>query len=255
MWFGMVSLFPEMFRAVSESGITRRAIEKGLMSLTCWNPRDFTVDRHRTVDDSPYGGGPGMVLKAAPLVAAIQAAKASAPAGARVIYLSPQGQTLTQQMLSAMAEEPGFVFVSGRYEGIDERVVTHAIDAEISVGDYVLSGGEEPAMLLVDGITRLIPGVVGDEESVANDSFGAGLLDFPHFTRPEQVFGRRVPEVLMSGDHQAIARWREKQAIGRTQTRRPDLLEHYELTAQQALLLREYLNETGPEGPFEVDDE
>lgn len=240
MWFGMVTLFPDMFRAVTGFGITGRAVERGLVQVECWNPRDFTEDRHRTVDDAPYGGGPGMVLKAEPVLAAIRAARAAGPTGTKVVLMSPQGTALTQSGLDDLASEPGLVLVSGRYEGIDERVAQRAIDAEISVGDFVVSGGELPAMLLVDGITRLVPGAVGDEDSVALDSFGAGLLDHPHFTRPELVEGMRVPEVLLSGDHQAIDRWREMQALGRTRERRPDLLEAKSLSRDQRELLEEY---------------
>lgn len=240
MWFGMVTLFPEMFRAVTGFGITGRAVERDLVRLECWNPRDFTHDRHRTVDDSPYGGGPGMVLKAEPVLAAIRAAKRAAPEGAPVVMLSPQGAPLTQARLEEMAAGPGFVLVSGRYEGIDERVAQSVIDTEISVGDFVVSGGELPAMLLVDGITRLLPGAVGHEDSVALDSFGAGLLDYPHYTRPEVVEGMQVPKVLLSGDHQAIARWREIQALGRTHERRPDMMEETALSEAQQVLLAEY---------------
>ncbi len=253
MWFGMVTLFPEMFRAITGFGITGRAVERGLVRLTCWNPRDFTHDRHRTVDDSPYGGGPGMVLKAEPVLAAIRAAREAAPAGTQVVLMSPQGAPLTQSRLELLAEEPGLVLVSGRYEGIDERVAESAIDAEISVGDFVVSGGEVPSMLLVDGITRLIPGVVGHEDSVALDSFGDGLLDHPHYTRPEVVEGMGVPEVLLSGDHQAIARWREMQALGRTRERRPDLLEDRTLSEAQQGLLDEY-EQSGSDDRIEVED-
>ena len=240
MWFGMVTLFPEMFRAVTRFGITGRAVGRDLIQLECWNPRDFTHDRHRTVDDSPYGGGPGMVMKAEPVLAAIRAAKAAGPAGTRVLMLSPQGALLDQALLGELATGNGLVLVSGRYEGIDERVAEDAIDAEVSVGDFVVSGGELPAMLLVDGVTRLLPGAVGHEGSVALDSFGAGLLDYPHFTRPEEVEGKRVPEVLLSGDHQAIARWREMQALGRTRERRPDLIQDRVLSEAQRALLAEY---------------
>lgn len=223
MWIGVVSLFPEMFEAVSGSGITRRAMEAKLLDLHTWNPRDFATDRHRTVDDKPYGGGPGMLMKVAPLKAAIDAAKAASGTDPRVIYLSPQGKPLTQAKLAEYAKQPELILVAGRYEGIDERLMESVIDEEVSIGDYVLSGGELPAMVLIDGITRLLPGAVGDRESVEQDSFSEGLLDYPQYTRPETVDGLEVPDVLMSGDHERIARWRRMQALGRTYERRPDL--------------------------------
>ncbi|MBO6702937.1 MAG: tRNA (guanosine(37)-N1)-methyltransferase TrmD [Pseudomonadales bacterium] len=241
MWIGVISLFPEMFEAIEGSGITRRAIEGDLLELRIWNPRDFATDKHRTVDDKPYGGGPGMLMKVAPLKAAIEAAKTEAGEHAKVIYLSPQGTPLTQAKLEEYAGSRELILVAGRYEGIDERLMKSVIDEEVSIGDYVLSGGELPAMVLIDGITRLLPGAVGDRESVEQDSFSSGLLDFPQYTRPETVDGLEVPEVLMSGDHEKIARWRKMQALGRTFERRPDLIDQQLLTDKEKQLLNEYL--------------
>ena len=243
MWIGVVSLFPEMFEAVSGYGITRRAIEGQLLSIDCWNPRDFAEDRHRTVDDKPYGGGPGMLMKVEPLKKAILAAKDKATSACPVIYLSPQGKTLSQEDLGRLAELDELILVAGRYEGIDERIIESVVDEEISVGDFVVSGGELPAMLLIDGVTRLLPGAVGDRESVEQDSFADGLLDHPHYTRPESVDGLDVPEVLLSGDHKRIASWRRKQALGRTYERRPELIQQASLSAEEQQLLSEYLNE------------
>ena len=241
MRIGVVSLFPEMFEAVSGSGITRRAIEDGLLALRTWNPRDFATDRHGRVDDKPYGGGPGMLMKVAPLKAAIDAARVAAGEDCRVVYLSPQGVPLTQAKLEGYAGQRELILVAGRYEGIDERLMASVIDEEVSIGDYVLSGGELPAMVLIDGITRLLPGAVGDRESVEQDSFTDGLLDFPQYTRPEMVDGLEVPAVLMSGDHGRIARWRSMQALGRTYEKRPDLMTDRLLTDEEQQLLNEYL--------------
>lgn len=240
MKISVVTLFPEMFTAVSKSGITGRAIENGLVSLDFANPRDFTQDKHRTVDDKPYGGGPGMLMKVAPLKAAIESAKAAVGPECEVIYLSPQGQPMTQQIMQDLSERSGLVLVAGRYEGIDERLIEREIDAEYSIGDYVLSGGELPAMVLIDGITRLQPGAVGDDQSVQEDSFSAGLLDHPHYTRPEAVEGLEVPAVLLGGNHAEIKRWRQKQALGRTMLRRPDLIERRNLSADERVLLAEF---------------
>lgn len=240
MNINVVTLFPEMFTAISESGISGRAIKEGLVNLSFSNPRDFTKDKHRTVDDKPYGGGPGMLMKVEPLKAAIDSAKGKAGANSRVIYLSPQGKPLTQSDLEALANEPGLVLVAGRYEGIDERLIEQEVDAEFSIGDYVLSGGELPAMVLIDGITRLQPGAVGDEASVRQDSFSDGLLDHPHYTRPEVVEEIEVPAVLLGGNHAEIDRWRLKQALGRTWLRRPDLLEARALSAEEQTLLAEF---------------
>jgi tRNA (guanine37-N1)-methyltransferase len=247
MNISVVTLFPEMFTAVAESGITGRAIAAGLVNLKFANPRDFTEDKHRTVDDKPYGGGPGMLMKVAPLKAAILSAKEAAKKAvgdeAEVIYLSPQGKPLTQEILADLAQKPALVLVAGRYEGIDERLIECEVDAEYSIGDYVLSGGELPAMVLIDGITRLQPGAVGDDQSVQEDSFSAGLLDHPHYTRPETVEGLEVPAVLLGGNHAEIKRWRLKQALGRTAIRRPDLIEQRELSVEEQKLLAEFINE------------
>ena len=239
----VVTLFPELVRSVVGSGVTGRAAEAGLVELVTWNPRDYAHDRHRTVDDRTYGGGPGMVMSYPPLRDAIRAARTAAPAGSRVAYLSPQGRRLDQAGIEELAARPGLVLVAGRYEGIDERIVEAEIDEEWSLGDYVLSGGELAAMAIVDSVTRLIPGALGDADSAEQDSFVNGLLDCPHYTRPEVADGRQVPAVLLSGDHAAIARWRRKQALGRTWQRRPDLLEQVELDTEQRRLLEEFIAE------------
>ena len=241
MWIGVVSLFPEMFKAVTDYGISRRAVENGLLALEVWNPREFTEDKHRTVDDKPYGGGPGMLMKVQPLKDAINAAKSKAQAQCPVIYLSPQGKPLEQADLASLAMLPEVILVAGRYEGIDERLIESAIDMEVSIGDFVVSGGELPAMLLIDGVTRLLPGAVGDADSVEQDSFSNGLLDYPQYTRPETEDGLAVPEVLMSGDHGQIARWRKMQSLGRTYEKRPDLITARTLTEEEKQLLDEYL--------------
>jgi tRNA (guanine37-N1)-methyltransferase len=242
MQIGVVTLFPEMFDAVLDYGITSRAVDQGLLAVSCWNPRDFTHDRHHTVDDRPYGGGPGMVMKIEPLRAAIQAARAELGA-ARVIYLSPQGRPLDQAGVVELAARQQLILVAGRYEGIDERLLELEVDEEWSLGDYVLSGGELAAMVMIDAVTRLLPGALGDELSAAQDSFSDGLLDCPHYTRPENYQGRAVPDVLLSGNHEAIRRWRLKQSLGRTHTRRPELLEGLSLNKEQRILLDEYLHE------------
>jgi tRNA (guanine37-N1)-methyltransferase len=239
----VVTLFPELVRAVVDSGVTGRAANAGLLELVTWNPRDYAHDRHRTVDDRPYGGGPGMVMSVPPLRDAIRAAREAAPAGTQVAYLSPQGRRLDQAGVEELASRPGLILVAGRYEGIDERVVEAEIDEEWSLGDYVLSGGELAAMVIVDCVTRLIPGALGDADSAGQDSFVDGLLDCPHYTRPEVVEERTVPAVLLSGDHAAIARWRRKQALGRSWQRRPDLLEQVELDEEQRRLLEEFIAE------------
>lgn len=241
MWIGVVSLFPEMFKAVTDYGISRRAVENGLLTLEVWNPREFAEDKHRTVDDKPYGGGPGMLMKVQPLKDAINAAKSKAQAQCPVIYLSPQGKPLEQADLASLAMLPEVILVAGRYEGIDERLIESAIDMEVSIGDFVASGGELPAMLLIDGVTRLLPGAVGDADSVEQDSFSNGLLDYPQYTRPETEDGLTVPEVLMSGDHGQIARWRKMQSLGRTYIKRPDLITARTLTEEEKQLLDEYL--------------
>ena len=240
MWIGIVSLFPEMFQALTHYGITRRAIEKGILEVETWNPRDFALDRHKTVDDKPYGGGPGMLMKVGPLNDAIQAARQKSTTTCPVVYLSPQGRRMTQADFNRLAELPELILVAGRYEGVDERLIESVIDEEISIGDFVVSGGELPAMVLIDGITRLLPDAVGDRESVEQESFIDSLLDYPQYTKPEVVAGQAVPEVLLSGDHERIARWRKQQALGRTLERRPDVLAQRELSDEEQNLLDEY---------------
>ena len=210
MWIGVISLFPDMFRAITDFGVTGRAVKRGLLEINLWNPRDFAHDKHRTVDDRPYGGGPGMLMMVQPLRDAIQAAKQAAGDDVKVIYLSPQGKKLTQSGVAELAQHQKLILVAGRYEGIDERVIQSEIDEEWSIGDYVLSGGELPAMTLVDAVSRLVPGVLGDMASAEQDSFTDGLLDCPHYTRPENLDGVMVPDVLLSGNHEHIRRWRVK---------------------------------------------
>ncbi|MFM5030601.1 tRNA (guanosine(37)-N1)-methyltransferase TrmD [Aeromonas rivipollensis] len=243
MWIGVISLFPEMFRAITEHGVTGRAVKSGLLQIECWNPRDFTHDKHRTVDDRPYGGGPGMLMMVQPLRDAIHAAKQAAGDGAKVIYLSPQGRKLTQAGVTELATDQKLILVAGRYEGIDERVIQTEVDEEWSIGDYVLSGGELPAMTLIDAVSRLVPGVLGDQASAEQDSFTDGLLDHPHYTRPELLDGLAVPEALTSGNHEVIRRWRLKQSLGRTWQRRPELINNLALTDEQESLLAEYVRE------------
>lgn len=240
----VVSLFPEMVAAIGDYGVVGRAVERGLLSLGFCNPRDFADDPHRTVDDRPYGGGPGMVMKFEPLAAAIAVAREALPRGAPVICLTPQGRLFDQAMAGRLAALPGMVLVAGRYEGIDERLIDAAVDEEVSLGDFVLSGGEIPAMAVIDAVARLLPGVLGDAASAEQDSFMQGLLDCPHFTRPEEIDGRRVPDVLLSGDHARIAKWRRQQALGRSFLRRPDLVGKLQLTPEQQALLDEYLHRT-----------
>ncbi|MDX1573557.1 MAG: tRNA (guanosine(37)-N1)-methyltransferase TrmD [Methylophaga sp.] len=245
MHLGVISLFPEMFKAVTDFGVTGRAVKNGRLQVTVWNPRDFTEDKHRTVDDRPYGGGPGMVMKVAPLLAAISDARTLFGEDSKVIYLSPQGKPLTQVGLGELAQQKSLILLAGRYEGIDERLIKQQVDEEWSIGDYVLSGGELPAMVMIDGIARLLPGVLGDAESAEQDSFMDGLLDHPHYTRPEQLEGDTVPPVLLGGDHEAIRKWRLKQSLGRTWLRRPDLLTAKTLDKEQAALLEEFIAERG----------
>lgn len=257
MWVGLISLFPDMFKAISESGITGRAVKNGLLELECWNPRDFTEDAYHRVDDRPYGGGPGMVMLIEPLRRALSAAKAAAQARGyvpQVIYLSPQGRVLTQDGVRELAgsavnagaeKTEAFIFLCGRYEGIDERVIQREVDAEWSIGDYVLSGGELPAMVMIDALTRLLPGALGSEASAEEDSFSEGLLDCPHYTRPEVYDGDEVPSVLLSGDHAAIRRWRAKESLKRTLQRRPDLFAKVTLNKEQQKLLNEIRRESG----------
>lgn len=242
--FDVVTLFPQMFDAVTRWGVTGRARERRCYEMVAWNPRDFTTDGYRTVDDRPYGGGPGMVMLAAPLEKAIAAARQrQASAGVRrgrVVYLSPQGRMLDHALVTELSGLEGLVLLAGRYEGIDERLIERCVDLEVSLGDYVVSGGELPAMVLMDCIIRHLPGVLGDPESANQESFVLGLLDCPHYTRPEEYEGMPVPDVLLSGHHAQIDRWRLKQAIGRTWERRPELLDRLELTALQKRLLDEY---------------
>jgi len=244
----VVTLFPGMFEAVTAYGVTGRAVAQGGLAVTTVDPRDFTHDRHRTVDDRPYGGGPGMLMKIDPLRQALRAAReqaAAAGAPPRVVYLSPQGRRLDHERVQGLAAEPSLVLLAGRYEGVDERLLESEVDEELSIGDYVLSGGELPAMVVIDAVARLLPGTLGHADSAAEDSFAAGLLDYPQYTRPEDFEGRRVPEILLSGDHEKIRRWRLKQALGRTRERRPDLLEGRALGPEEEQLLAEYCREHG----------
>ena len=244
----VVTLFGSMFDAVTRSGVTGRARERRLYELVLWNPRDFATNAYRTVDDRPYGGGPGMVMMAEPLEKAIQAArqrqKSSGIARPRVVHLSPQGRVLNHAIVAELAKEQGIVMLAGRYEGLDERLVTRVVDDEISIGDYVLSGGELAAMVVIDAVVRQLPGALGDAESASQESFVDGLLDHPHYTRPEVYGSEAVPTVLLSGNHADIARWRLKQALGRTWLRRPDLLEKRTLTPEEMKLLEEFKTET-----------
>ncbi|NBS58187.1 MAG: tRNA (guanosine(37)-N1)-methyltransferase TrmD [Betaproteobacteria bacterium] len=243
MRFDAITLFPEMFAAVTQSGITSRALEKGLWQFNAWNPRDFTTDNYRTIDDRPYGGGPGMVMLAEPLEKAIAAVKAAG--GGRVIYLSPQGARLDHKKVMSLAAEPALTLLCGRYEGIDERLIEKCVDEEVSVGDYVLSGGELAAMVLVDAVVRQLPGALGDGQSAVEESFAAGLLDCPQYTRPEVWSGEKVPDVLMSGHHEWIRRWRLKQSLARSWKRRPDLVAGRDLTGEEKTLLEEFRREAG----------
>lgn len=240
MRFDVISLFPDMVTAAASIGVTGKAIERGLVSLAVWNPRDYTHDKHKTVDDRPYGGGPGMVMKYQPLHDAVTAAKQAAYQTSKVVYLSPQGKPLTQAMLAQIPQDSQLILVAGRYEGVDERFVELDCDEEWSIGDYVISGGELAALIIIDAVTRLLPDVLGDEQSAVQDSHTDGLLDCPHFTRPEAVAGRTVPEVLLSGNHADISRWRMKQALGRTWQKRPDLLAKKQLNVEQERLLEQF---------------
>ncbi len=243
MQMQIVSLFPQMVAAVADFGVVGRAVDRGLLALGYQDPRRFADDVHRTVDDRPYGGGPGMVMKYRPLQAAVTAAREALPEGSPVICLSPQGRVFDQAAAARLSVLPGLVLIAGRYEGIDERLIEAVVDEELSLGDFVLSGGEIAAMAVIDAVARLLPGVLGDEASAAEDSFVEGLLDCPHYTRPEEIDGRRVPAVLLSGDHAAIARWRHQQALGRSFVRRPDLVAKLRLTDEQRELLDEYLRQ------------
>ena len=247
--FDVVTLFPEMFEAVTGSGVTGRARERKLFELVLWNPRSFAANSYRTVDDRPYGGGPGMVMMAEPLEKALNAARQRQKSSGvdvkqtKVVHLSPQGRLLNHRLVMELAGLQGLVLLAGRYEGVDERLIARAVDAEISIGDYVLSGGELAAMVVMDAVVRQLPGVLGDAESASQDSFVNGLLDCQHYTRPEIYEGEAVPQVLLSGNHAEIARWRLKQAVGRTWQRRPDLLEQRALSADEQALLEEFRKE------------
>lgn len=243
MKIGIISLFPEMFQAITHYGVTSRAVKNNLLDVKCWNPRDFAYDRHKTVDDRPYGGGPGMLMMVQPLRDAIHAAKTELGEDTKVIYLSPQGRKLEQQGVGELSKQHKIILVCGRYEGIDERIIQTEIDEEWSIGDYVLSGGELPAMVIVDAIARFIPGVLHHEASAEEDSFANGLLDCPHYTRPEVLDGMAVPDILMSGHHEEIRRWRLKQSLGRTWLRREDLLNNLALTDEERRLLTEFKHE------------
>ncbi len=241
MWFGIVSLFPEMFSAVTASGVTRRACERGLISVNTYNPREFTHDKYMTVDDKPYGGGPGMLMKVQPLRDAIHKAREEAPTGTKVVCMSPQGVQLNHSLVTRFSSWGSMILVAGRYEGIDERVLQKEVDLEVSIGDYVLSGGELPAMCIIDAVSRMVPGVLGNIRNAEEDTFAEGLLHFPQYTRPEVIDGMKVPEILLSGDHAKIRKWRLMQMLGRTYERRPDLLKDRILDKTETELLNEYL--------------
>lgn len=246
MQIGIVTLLPEMFAAISEYGISGRAVRSGLVELHYWNPRDFATDKHRTVDDRPFGGGPGMLMKTEPLVSSIRAAKSATGKGdSKVIYLSPQGRRLDQKAVEQLAQRDSMVLVCGRYQGIDARVLHLEIDEEWSLGDFVLSGGEIAAMALLDAIIRFQPGALGDEDSAQLDSFANGLLHSPQYTRPQDFAGEKVPEILLSGDHEAVRRWRLQQSLGVTWLKRPDLLDELTLTREQQELLDNFKHEYG----------
>jgi tRNA (guanine37-N1)-methyltransferase len=243
MRIAVVSLFPQMIREALNVGVVGRALERGIFAIEYFDPRDYTADVHRTVDDRPYGGGPGMVLKVEPMRSAVRSAMRSLPAGSRRVYLGADGRRFEQSMARAACEWPGLVLVAGRYEGVDARFIETEIDEEWSIGDYVLSGGELPALVVIDAIARLMPGTLGSSESALQESFSDGLVDWPHYTRPQALEGRDVPAVLASGDHAAIARWRLQQALGRTWLRRPELLERRGMSDEERELLEEFKNE------------
>ena len=256
MWIGVVSIFPEAFETIRAQGVVARAIERCVLTLEVVTPRDFTTDRHRTVDDRPYGGGPGMLMKAEPLARAIEALRSSAPVGMRTVYMSPQGRRLTQERVEQLASLPGLVFLAGRYEGVDERLIEAMVDEEISLGDYVVTGGELPTMIVIDAVARCLPGTLGNAASAVDESHHGGLLDCPHYTRPEQALGRHAPAVVLGGDHEAIRRWRKKTALARTWQRRPDLLAHRALTDEERALLDEHFREArGPRFAPEPNEE
>jgi tRNA (guanine37-N1)-methyltransferase len=252
MRFAVVTLFPELIQPVMQFGVVGRAMNRGLIDVQTVNPRDFATDAHKTVDDRPYGGGPGMVFKPDTTVQALRAAKALMPSGSLTVYLGADGEPLTQARVKQLHQLPGLVLLAGRYEGVDERVLATEVDMTVSIGDYVLSGGELPALVMIDAITRLIPGALGDTESAGQDSFENGLLDWPHYTRPEVFEGRAVPPVLLSGNHAAIRRWRLKQALGRTWQRRPELLSEQTLNEEQRELLQEFKRELASSSSAQV---
>ncbi|RLA03350.1 MAG: tRNA (guanosine(37)-N1)-methyltransferase TrmD [Gammaproteobacteria bacterium] len=239
----LLTLFPDLVNNYCQFGVLSRALREQIIMLQCWNPRDFTSDRHATVDDASYGGGPGMVMKAEPLDMALRAAQDGCSDARPVIYLSPQGRRVDHDLIESAAAGKGLILLAGRYEGIDERLIEKRVDEEWSIGDFVVNGGELPALMVVEAVTRLLPGALGDDESALQDSFSAGLLDYPHYTRPAIYDGEAVPKVLLSGDHQAIAAWRMKQSLGRTWSRRPDLLGNIELSPDQLKLLDEFIAE------------
>jgi tRNA (guanine37-N1)-methyltransferase len=245
MQINVVSLFPDMVREAAAYGVCGRAVERQLVSLACTNPRDFAEDAYQTVDDRPYGGGPGMVLKYEPMATAIRAAQQALPEGSRVVFLNPQGRVFDQGVAAEMSALPGLMLIAGRYEGFDERLIENFADDELSLGDYVLSGGETAALVVMDAVIRLLPGVLGSPDSVESESFVDGLLDYPQYTRPDSVEGKEVPAVLQQGNHAAIRRWRLKQALGRTWLRRPDLLEGRTLTQEEQVLLEEFRADHG----------
>lgn len=242
MWFGLITLFPEMFKAL-EYGITGRAIKDQTINLNYWNPRDFALDKHKTVDAKPYGGGPGMIMMTEPLQAALHAAKKAAPTPATTIYLSPQGKKFDQSAAQVMSRKSALIFVAGRYEGIDERIIEQEVDEEWSLGDFILSGGELASMAIIDSISRFVPGVVGDQSSVTNDSLSDGLIKGAQYTRPETFNGESVPATLLSGHHKQIETWRLKEALGKTWLKRPDLLAKRGLSTQEIALLCEFIKE------------
>jgi len=243
MRIGVITIFPEMFEALSCGGVTARALEKGLVQLYVWNLRDFADNPHGQIDDRPYGGGPGMVMQVRPLRTAITKLRPSLGEKVRVIYLSPQGRRLDQAGIHTLLGYQNLLLIAGRYEGLDERLLERDIQEEWSIGDYVLSGGELAAMVMIDALVRWLPGALGDADSVIQDSFNQGLLDCPHYTRPEEIDGQAVPAVLLSGNHAHIAKWRQQQALGQTWRKRPELLEKLQLTAEQQTFLQQFINE------------
>ncbi len=243
MRIDVITLFPQMITDAAAYGVTGRAIENGIVTLAVWNPRDYTHDKHRSVDDRPYGGGPGMVMKYQPLQDALRQAKAVAAREVKAIYLSPQGKPIDQDLINQAAVLEGLILIAGRYEGVDERFIEEEVDEEWSLGDFVISGGELAALVVIDAVTRLLPGVLGDQNSAIQDSHMSGILDCPHYTRPECIAGRSVPNVLLEGNHAQIARWRTKQALGKTWLKRPEILAKQKLTVEQKALLEEFKRE------------